>query len=168
MARRVIMRLRLAPALMASLLLAACAAGPLDPNRPKQTAGTVLGGVGGAVAGYYIGKAAGGQSEAAVGAVLGGLLGAAIGAEVGRQLDEMDRLKMEQAARTSLEEGRRIEWYNEETGRGGYVEPIRTGRDERGRLCREYRHVVEIDGRQEILTGTACRNPDGTWEPVGS
>ncbi len=163
------MRLRLITVLLVPAFLAACAAGPaLDPDRPKQTAGTVLGGIGGAVAGYYIGKAAGGQSEAAVGAVLGGLLGAAIGGEIGRNLDEMDRLKMEQATRTSLDEGRRIEWYNEESGNRGYVEPIRTGRDDLGRLCREYRHVVEIDGRQEIIRGLACRNPDGTWEPVNS
>ncbi|MDH3688742.1 MAG: hypothetical protein OEU36_04585 [Gammaproteobacteria bacterium] len=29
--------------------------------------------------------------------------------------------------------------------------------------CREYRTTVEIDGQSEILTGTACRLPDGTW-----
>lgn len=160
------MRIRPFVALSATLLVAACAAGPLDPNRPKQTTGTILGGTGGAVAGYYIGKAVGGQKEAAVGAVLGGLFGAAIGAEVGRNLDELDRMKAEQATRDALENNTRITWYNEESGHGGYVEPVRTGRDERGRVCREYRHVVEIEGRQEIIRGLACRNADGTWEPV--
>jgi len=160
------MQSRIAIATATVLLLAACAAGPLDPNRPKQTAGTILGGTGGAVAGYYIGKAVGGQKEAAVGAVIGGLFGAAIGAEVGRNLDELDRMKAEQATQDALERNTRITWYNERSGHGGYVEPVRTGRDERGRVCREYRHVVEIEGRQEIVRGLACRNPDGTWEAV--
>jgi surface antigen len=29
--------------------------------------------------------------------------------------------------------------------------------------CRDYRTTVEINGQTEILTGTACRQPDGTW-----
>jgi len=32
------------------------------------------------------------------------------------------------------------------------------------RPCRNYRTVVEIDGKNEILTGTACREPDGHWQ----
>lgn len=32
--------------------------------------------------------------------------------------------------------------------------------------CREYRTTVEIHGQTEILTGTACRQTDGTWRSV--
>jgi surface antigen len=32
--------------------------------------------------------------------------------------------------------------------------------------CREYRTNVEINGQNEILTGRACRQSDGTWRAV--
>ena len=33
--------------------------------------------------------------------------------------------------------------------------------------CRQYTHTVYIDGRPQTMRGTACRNPDGTWQAVG-
>lgn len=30
--------------------------------------------------------------------------------------------------------------------------------------CRTYRSTVEIEGKTEILTGTACRQSDGSWK----
>jgi hypothetical protein len=34
-------------------------------------------------------------------------------------------------------------------------------------VCRDYTHTVYIQGQPEVLTGTACRQPDGTWRNVG-
>jgi len=34
--------------------------------------------------------------------------------------------------------------------------------------CREYSTTALIDGRQQRLTGTACRQPDGTWRMMSS
>ena len=42
------------------------------------------------------------------------------------------------------------------------VTPMRTYRDD-GRYCRDYVMDAVVDGRPESVTGTACRNPDGTW-----
>lgn len=35
------------------------------------------------------------------------------------------------------------------------------------RPCREFRQTVEIEGQTEIMTGNACRQPDGSWKLVG-
>jgi|GEM_PF-4889674 len=34
--------------------------------------------------------------------------------------------------------------------------------------CREYSTTALIEGRQQRLTGTACRQPDGTWRMMSS
>ena len=35
-----------------------------------------------------------------------------------------------------------------------------------GRICRDYRTAATIEGRQQQLYGTACREPDGSWQRV--
>ncbi len=45
--------------------------------------------------------------------------------------------------------------------------PLRTYEPEPGRYCREYQTVVTIGGRAEQAYGTACRQPDGSWQIVG-
>lgn len=32
--------------------------------------------------------------------------------------------------------------------------------------CRQYRHVLDVGGRQTTARGAACRNSDGTWTPL--
>jgi len=32
--------------------------------------------------------------------------------------------------------------------------------------CRQFTHTIYIDGKPQTARGTACRNPDGTWQPV--
>jgi surface antigen len=36
-----------------------------------------------------------------------------------------------------------------------------------GRRCRAFTETIYIDGRPQTARGTACRNPDGSWTPVG-
>ncbi len=35
-----------------------------------------------------------------------------------------------------------------------------------GMNCRQFTHTIYIDGKPQTARGTACRNPDGTWQPV--
>lgn len=42
--------------------------------------------------------------------------------------------------------------------------PIYT--DQLGRYCREYQTTVVINGQSQPSYGTACRQPDGTWQIV--
>ena len=46
----------------------------------------------------------------------------------------------------------------------GYLEREWT---ENGRRCRAFTETIYIGGRPETARGVACRNPDGTWTPVG-
>lgn len=132
---------------------------------PKETAGTVIGGVGGAI----LGSQFGGGTGRLVGVAIGTLAGALIGQEVGRSLDKADRLAMENTAQQSLEYSRAnhtAAWRNPDTGHSGTFTPIRTYREPGGRYCREYTQTVMIGGREHKAYGTACRQPDGTWQIV--
>ena len=35
-----------------------------------------------------------------------------------------------------------------------------------GMNCRQFTHTIYIDGKPQTARGTACRDPDGTWQPV--
>ena len=60
--------------------------------------------------------------------------------------------------------GDAIEW--SEGGRYGSVVPVRDGTTPDGRQCREFQQNVTIGGRDEEAYGTACMQPDGTWQVV--
>lgn len=69
-----------------------------------------------------------------------------------------------QIAATTAPLGERIIW--QEGDASGYVVATREGTTTSGRYCREFQHEVSIGGRIEQAYGTACRNPDGSWEVV--
>lgn len=132
---------------------------------PKEQAGTVIGGAGGAVLGAQVG---GGRGRL-VGVAIGTLAGALIGQEVGRSLDAADRAAMESSAQRALEYNRTGEpstWHNPDSGNRGAITPRRTYQTAQGRYCREYQQTVFIGGEEHEAYGTACRQPDGSWEIV--
>ncbi len=63
-----------------------------------------------------------------------------------------------------IPDGDTIVWNDGRTS--GRVTPIRSGSTRAGRQCREFRHTVRIDGDTQRAYGTACRQPDGSWEIV--
>ena len=139
--------------------LAAC--GTSVQDAPKQTAGTVLGAAGGGLLGAQIGSGRGQLAATAAGT----LAGALIGGEIGRSLDRADQLHAQQTTQRALETnptGTGTTWRNPDTGHYGTVTPTRTYRTA-GRDCREFRHEVVMNGHPEVVYGTACRDPDGTW-----
>ncbi len=142
--------------------LAACSGtGP----GPKQTGGAILGGVGGAVAGAQFGKGTGRLAAVAAGT----LLGALIGSEVGSSLDRADKMAMAQTTQSTLETaptGTAASWRNPDSGHYGTVTPTNTYQNSSGQYCREFSQTVNIGGRSEEAYGTACRQPDGTWQIV--
>jgi surface antigen len=147
--------------LIPALVLYGCA----TPMGPKETGGTFIGGVSGAV----IGSQFGGGSGRLVGVAIGTLAGALIGQEVGRSLDRADRIAMENTAQESLEYSRTgvaRTWRNPDSGHSGSITPTRTFREPEGRYCREYTQTVMIGGEEQKAYGTACRQPDGTWQIV--
>ncbi len=148
------------------VVMTAFIAGCAQDQGQKQTAGTLLGAVGGAVAGAQFGKGSG----QLVGVALGTLAGAFIGSEVGRSLDNADRAIMAQSTQRTLEAtptGQTTTWNNPDTGVQGTVTPTRTYQEPKTQeYCREYQQTVMIGGQEETAYGTACRQPDGSWKVV--
>ncbi|MGD8590109.1 MAG: RT0821/Lpp0805 family surface protein [Chromatiales bacterium] len=60
--------------------------------------------------------------------------------------------------------GETIYWSNGNAS--GAITPIQDGTSSSGRYCREFQQDVNIGGERESLYGTACQNPDGSWEIV--
>lgn len=143
--------------------LAACSADGGGPN--KSDTGLVLGGIAGGVVGNQIGKGRGNVLATVAGAVVGGI----IGSEIGRNMDERDRQLAQEAEFDALERGQSgvsRQWRNPDNGRYGEIvpsKPYKRGAND----CRDFTHTVYIDGRPQQMRGTACRNPDGSWQNVG-
>ncbi len=128
-------------------------------NCNRQLLGSVLGAATGAAVGSQIGSGTGNKV-----AIVGGtFLGFLVGGAVGRSMDEVDQNCVGQALERA-ETGQTIAWNNADTGGQYQVTPTRTYQDRNARYCREYTTRGTIDGRVQQLYGTACRQPDGTWE----
>ncbi len=129
---------------------------------PKQT----FGALGGAAAGGLLGAQIGGGKGQLAATAAGVLLGALIGSEIGKSMDEVDRLRAEQAytRATTAPVGQTIAWDNPKTGNYGTVTPTREGTSSTGEYCREFQQTVVIGGQEEQAYGNACRRPDGSWE----
>jgi len=138
-----------------SMYLVACA------DMSKQDVGTITGGVAGGLIGSTVGKGSGRILAIAAGTLAGAYLGGA----VGKSMDDTDRLKMNQALEGN-NLGQPAYWQNEHTGAGYEVVPTRNVTVEGNRYCREYRTVANINGRKQQMYGTACRQPDGSWQAV--
>jgi len=133
-----------------SLIVTACTV-------DKQTVGTGVGGAVGGVVGSTIGDGSGKTA-----AIIGGtLLGAIIGGKVGADMDELDRRRAADTLET-YPTGRTNSWHNPDTGADYDFTPTRTYNTS-GQPCREYDMDVYMDGRREVVKGTACRNSRGEW-----
>ncbi len=149
--------------LSALSILSACAE---NQNNQKQTIGTILGAGLGALVGSQAGKGKGKLVAVAIGT----LGGAFAGSQLGKALDDIDRLKANEAQQSALEnnkDGVGSTWKNPNTGNSGRVTPTRTASNEKsGEDCREYEHEIVVDGKKEMVKGTACRRPDGSWRVI--
>jgi hypothetical protein len=65
---------------------------------------------------------------------------------------------------TSAPIGEPIAW--NQSGRTGTVTAVRDGYTPDGRQCREFQQEVVIGGNRTQAYGTACLQPDGSWEVV--
>jgi surface antigen len=129
----------------------------------KEAVGTLAGAAGGGVVGAQFGTGWGQAGGAAIGGIAGGLSGNAIG----RYFDAYDARKanraFERASRVPV--GEVVYWNNTRTGNWGCYKPLREGHSSmQGLYCREYETTAVIQGRRQRVYGTACRQPNGTWE----
>ena len=126
-----------------AMLLSACT----GDVGPKEGLGAAVGAVIGGIAGAQVGDGTG--QLVAVGA--GVLLGALVGSEIGQSLDKADQVYAAQAYNESIDTtptGTTTSWANPDSGQ----------------YCREFQQTITVGGQTEDAYGTACRQPDGTWQ----
>ena len=151
----------------AIVVVAASLAACVPHHGPKEAGGTLIGAAAGGLLGAQVGRGKGQLAAVAAGT----LLGALVGNNVGRSLDRADRLRAERSAQSALEHtraGQVSAWRNPDSGNSGTVQPTRTYRTPTGRYCREYQQTVTVGGRTQRAYGTACRQPDGSWQVVNA
>ena len=149
---------RIDKGILIALLASALVACETQPT--KEQMGTVAGGVLGGVLGAQMGEGRG--RTAAI--VVGTLAGAYLGSRVGKSMDEKDREKAAQALETAPT-GSTTSWRNPDTGSTYTVTPTRTYTSASG-PCRDFTTRAVIDGREEVVQGTACRQSDGSWKTM--
>jgi surface antigen len=151
-------KIALAAALAATLSLGACAGA--GPNQQ-------VGGLSGALIGGAIGSQFGGGTgeriaAGALGAAIGGLIGGQIGANLDAEQQRRAYIAQQQAF--AAPGPGRTTWREDDAyGEVIAFEPVQT----RAGYCREYQHTIYIGGRPQEAYGTACRQPDGSWQIVG-
>ena len=106
-----------------------------------------------------------GDSDGPSGSLLSALDGGLIGRADVARLSRADRIAALQSEYRALEftaPGDLVTWQGR-GGLGGQVvasQPYRVGSQD----CRQYAHTVNTGGgAPAVISGTACRNPDGSW-----
>lgn len=147
---------------LCAFTLSACET--MQNHGTKETVGTGAGAVVGGILGSRIGDGSGQLWATGAGA----LLGAYLGNEIGKSLDLADRQHMNTAVVEARQApiGEPISWNNPESGNYGEVVATKDGYAESGSYCREFQQTVYIGGKEESAYGTACQQPDGTWQIV--
>ena len=142
-------------AFVAAALLAACSTVP-----SKQDQGMLIGAIAGGILGHQVGDGSG----QVLATMFGTVAGAMIGGNVGRSMDETDQMKTAMALE-NVQTGVSSNWINPDTGYEYVMTPTNTYSGAAG-PCREYTMDAIIGGRTEQVYGTACRQPDGSWQVV--
>lgn len=136
------------------ILLSGCA----SYQSQQEQAGMVIGGVLGGVLGSQVGGGDGRTSAI----ILGALAGAAIGGSVGHSMADVDKLRTAQTLE-NVRTGVPSSWKNPDSGNQYMVVPTRTY-DTAAGPCRDYTIDAVIAGSKDRVFGTACRQPDGSWQ----
>lgn len=85
------------------------------------------------------------------------------------QLVELEQQAMSDTFQYAMENNptsRAADWINPDTKHAGAVVPVRSFSNSQGLPCREFITTITIGGEQQQGYGTACRQPDGTWQIV--
>lgn len=128
----------------------------------------MIGTGGGAIVGGILGSKVGGGSGQLWATGAGALIGALVGNEIGKSLDRADQLAMSNAVAKAQTApvGEPITWNNPDSGNHGKIVTTKDGYSASGRYCREFQQTVYIGGKEESAYGTACQQPDGSWQIV--
>lgn len=128
---------------------------------PRQTVGGLTGAALGGLLGAQFGSGSGQLATTGAGVLIGVL----IGSEIGRSMDEVDRMRANDAVNRAHGAliGETIVWNNPRTGNSGSIIPVRDGSSTSGQYCREFQQAITVGGETAQGYGIACRQPDGSW-----
>ena len=146
------------------LLLSACATTQGIEQDVENNPKAVLGSLGGALLGGGIAALAGGNAGVIVASALGGAL---LGGYIGNKLDKRDKQMAAEAAQRAFDSnptGQASVWNNPDSGHSGSITPTKTYQLANGQYCRMYTQTIQIGNEPQQTYGTACRQPDGTWQ----
>lgn len=127
----------------------------------REVIGQILGGATGGIVGSQIGDGTGRLIAVAAGTVIGMIAGR----EIGRTMDRADELCVDQTLEHAPD-NRTVNWQN--NGQQYSVTPRQTYENANGQYCREYQMQTDMNGQAQQISGTACRQTDGTWRIVES
>ncbi len=86
-----------------------------------------------------------------------------------QQMEDSDQRVITENIQSTLEYNQTNQaapWVNPDTGNAGTTVPLRTFANSGGQPCREFVSTIVIAGEEQQGYGTACRQPDGTWQIV--
>ena len=136
----------------------------------RTNTGGIVGLLGGAALGGFLGSKVGSGKGKLAATGAGVFLGGILGNEIGHRMSCQDQAMYHTQTQHTLEtqpSGTTVAWRNPETGAQGTVTPTRTYQSQQsGSYCREFQQTVIVGGREEQGYGTACRQPDGSWQIV--
>ncbi len=128
------------------------------PLLSNELIGAAVGAAIGGLLGSKVGKGSGKLAATAVGV----LAGALVGSSIAKGMDQGDNECIRKALEASNDR-KQVAWHNPDTGADYRVQPSKTFQRD-GRYCREYTTTAVIGGRTKKTYGTACREPDGSWQ----
>jgi len=145
-------------------LISGCA---LTDKKNKLAVAAVVGGV----AGGFLGFSAFGPGTSGLlgAAAIGGVSAGAAYLLTEEMLRREERASLHQATYQTLQygkEGEESAWKGPQSGASAKIMPLRTFRDQAGRLCRDFVVVFDIGSTRESIKRTACQGVDGSWQTI--
>jgi len=145
-------------------LLTGCA---ITDKKNKLAMAAVVGGVAGGFVGFSVfGPGTSGMIAALA---IGGASAGAAYLATEEVLYREEKAELHQATYQSLQygkEGEATEWVGPQSGASAKIMPMRTFRDQAGRLCRDFVVVFDIGKTRDSVKRTACQGIDGSWQTI--
>lgn len=91
------------------------------------------------------------------------------GQDILQPLSTVDQRVANESFQAALEyntSGIAANWHNPDANIYGMTIPVKTLQTATGQPCREFQQAIIIDNREQRGYGTACRQPDGSWQIV--
>jgi surface antigen len=108
----------------------------------------------------------GGKKPSASATIIESMQGGIVG-RTGVTLSDSDRQRALEAEYRALEGaavGQPVVWSGRNvSGKVIAAAPYQVG----SQNCRQYTHTLTVDGKDTMARGSACRNEDGSWSPLG-